>query len=178
MAECITEGYKGILKSMIDAKTSHEVLSVVVAGIPLCPSGLVPVRVTEAVREAQREGIRRMATRWPSATYYDEAGRITPWDSPSALYEKVIGGSPSKQVVCEVERGEEKCSPASMVQSFQIHGFLVRGNGEPPPAFKEDMTMRQKVELHEQWKQSLLQRDKKFIVYHPKAPQIAELTEK
>jgi hypothetical protein len=176
MATCITQDLKTMLLSMIDKQMKHATMHEVVDGMfPTCES--LGVKTGGAAAEAQREGAKTMSPRWPSAIYYDAKGSLHNFDSPSALYEEEIGGSPSKQVVCEVPKpGEEpKCNPASMVQSFQIHGYIVRGNGEPPPPFKAGMTMSQKVALHNEWKDHLKAEGKHFVVYHPKAPQLKEL---
>jgi hypothetical protein len=176
MASCITQDLKTMLLSMIDKKMAHPTMHEVVDGLfPTCES--LGIRTGQAATEAHKEAARSMAPRWPAAIYYDAQGKTSNWDSPSALFESEIGGSPSKQVVCEVPApGQEpKCSPASMVQSFQIHGFIVRGNGEPPPSFKEGMSMAAKVALHNDWKERLKTEGKHFVVYHPKAPQLKEL---
>lgn len=178
MASCITQDLKTMLLSMVDKKMAHATMREVVDGLfPTCES--LGISAGGAAKAAAKESARSISPRWPSAIYFDESGKESTWDSPSALFEAKIGGSPSKQVVCEVPKeGEEpKCNPASMVQSFQLHGFIVRGNGEPPPAFKAGMNMAQKVSLHNEWKEHLKADNKHFVVYHPKAPQLKELGE-
>ena len=173
MAGCITSEYKTILTDWIHRGFEKAMLEALVESIPLCPSGQPVGVVTEAAEKSKRT----MASLWPSAIFYDKEGKAQEYGSPSALYEKLIGGSPSRQVVCEIEGGTEKCSPATMVQSFTLHGYVVRGNGEPPPPFTANMSMADKVSAHNTWKEHLKSEGKHFLVYDPLAPQLNKISE-
>jgi hypothetical protein len=193
MASCITQDLRDVLFKMIDAKRDHSFMRMMVADyFPVCEekAGGLAESIKEfeegsgktVVKEAKAASSRATgegSKLWPTAIYFNESGEAKPYNSPSDLFKSLFPGvSPGKQIVCAVPEyaGQEpKCSPASMVQTFTLNGFIVRGNGEPPPAFTAAMTTAEKVAAHGAWKDKLKRESKHFVVYHPKAPQIKEL---
>lgn len=179
MVDCISKNYKNSIINMLNRNLAKEVIAAVITDVMPACEDVIPDVVSTAVaaaRATQKEASTRKAVMdWPAATYYDEKGKKTPWNSPSALFKALFGVSPSTNVECAIVEGETKCSPASMVQSFQARGMIVRGNGEPPPVITQDMGRSERTASHETWKQHLRNTNMSFIVYHPKSPQAKKM---
>lgn len=173
MAGCITEDYRDILIGLLDMETEKAIIAAVVGTIPICPGERISGK-SVAFGKLKAPGVlRTVPSRWPSAIYFNEAGEQEPWDSPSGLY-KHLTGNPVSGQVCNDEG--TSCRALSLVDNFTISGFIVRGNGEPPPP---SIGSKSEVEKrHQAWKSHLLETDKKFLVFHPKAPGIQEGAEK
>jgi len=166
---CITEDNKNIILNLIEvAETPQEkvLFKKIVDKIPIC-------EFATATKAPGTAASRKMAPRWPPAVYYNEKGEAEPWDSPSQLYEHLTGRKVSGQL-CNEEG--TACRALSLVDNFIISGFIVRGNGEPPPP---SIGTRSEVErAHQAWKEHLNATGKKFLVFHPKAPLVKEMQEK
>ncbi len=172
---CITDNWREVLtKSLEDENIPRERIDTLVGFIPRCED-----RPALTPTAAKATGERKWATRWPGAVYIDEKGEQTAHESPSALYTELTGDKVSGQV-CDITtvlgKKVEACRALSLVDNFTIHGYVVRGNGEPPPASTGSKTAVH--DAHEAWKQKLLRENKFFIVMHPKTPTLQEAQKK
>jgi hypothetical protein len=192
MGNCISQDLKNILFNMFDRKRDYTFMRDTVNDFfPICDEKAAAGGLAESIKEfeaaAGKKVVKEASSRalgegsklWPGAIYFNERGEAKDYASPSALYQVLFPGvSPGKQIVCAVPEYEGQtptCSPATMVQTFTLNGFIVRGNGEPPPTFTAKMTTAEKVASHGAWKDKLKRESKHFVVYHPKAPQLKEL---
>ena len=171
---CITDNWRTILsKSLEDENIPRDKIEQVIGFIPRCEDRPAP-----AAKEAPGAA-RRMASRWPGAVYIDEKGEQQEYDSPSQLYTVLTGDKVSGQI-CDITtvagKHIESCRAMSLVDNFTIHGYVVRGDGDPPPPSSGAKTAVH--EAHEAWKQKLLDENKKFIVMHPKTPTLQEAQKK
>jgi hypothetical protein len=175
MESCITRDLKDGLLRLINKQKPYEVLEMFVE--ELCP--VCTESGKSAVAKAQKEGEeeeKRTQYRWGKAIYIDKKGKKSEYASPSALFKTLFPDeSPSKTTECEVIAGETKCTPKTMVMTFQGRGFIVRGNGEPPPVLTTDMSGRKRIEIHNEWGNTLKNSGRYFTVYHPEAPQLKKM---
>lgn len=176
---CITEDFKQIITGMFEqAEMPRETIAAVFKTIPVCPTptGPAPAGGGASTRSFQPKA---MAKRWPSAYYIDEKGEKHEADSPSKLFTELTGDRVSGQI-CDITtvtgKPVEKCRALSLVDNFTIHGYVVRGNGEPPPPSTGSKAEVEKA--HDEWKRKLNEEGKHFIVMHPKAPQLQEAQKK
>jgi hypothetical protein len=177
---------------MIDLKRDHSFMRMMVNDFfPVCEekAGGLAESIREFEEGSGKELVKAAAkTRspesaslniWPTVIYFNERGEAKDFNSPTALYKTLWPGvSTGKKIVCQIPEYEgqpPECAPATMVQDFTLNGFIVRGNGEPPPAFTSKMSRDEKVALHNAWKDKLKRESKHFVVYHPNAPQLKEL---
>ena len=154
MAGCITSDYKSILVSLIEADITKEILKTILVAIPDCetqrPGARIPWGSTE--HAALSRAAKKPIEYWPSAEYHDELGNVSEWPSASALFKDLMGQDPSGSV-CMIEADEatgqikETCRSLSLVDSFNVAGFVVRGNGEPPPV-TVGMSQREVTKAH------------------------------
>ncbi len=158
---CITEDYKNVLHNLIANKIAYESIGAIVDTIPLCER--------EKVTAPGRVSPRPIPARWPSVVYHNEKGEATEFDSPSALHKKLFDEPVSGQVCSE---DGTSCRALSLVDNFKIRGFIVRGDGEEAPVPAGDMTRKAIEHMYDDWKSKLLNENKKFIVFHPGAPEI------
>jgi len=176
MAGCITEDYRDMLQNAIAADMAKEILGGILRSIPICESAKGAARglsgLAAAVEDAKK---RSFQPGWGIAKYIDEKGAEHEYGSPSAAFEDLFHVSPSTQIECEVVAGETKCSPKTMVMSFQSRGMIIRGNGDPPPVITHAMSERDRVTLHQNWNSALKASGKHFTIYHPKSPQAREM---
>ena len=73
MESCITNDFKTILSNFIAQNMTHEMLGKFVEALPVCAAAKGAVPFLEQ---------RKMAGRWPSATYFNEKGEQEAYDSP------------------------------------------------------------------------------------------------
>jgi hypothetical protein len=174
MAGCITADLKTVLLGLIEKKKPHELMAMFVEEfMPTCES--LGLKVGGAAREAAEHAKRAQQPGWGPTVYYDEKGAKHDYTSPSNAFEELFHVSPSTQIECEVVAGETKCTPKTMVMSFQSRGMIVRGDGEPPPVITHGMTERERVSLHQAWNAKLKSEGKHFTIYHPKSPQAKKI---
>ncbi len=170
---CITDNWRKVLsKSLEDENIPREKIEQVIGFIPRCED-------RPAAKEPSAGPARKMAARWPGAVYIDEKGEQEEFDSPSQLYTSLTGDKVSGQI-CDITtvggKHIESCRAMSLVDNFTIHGYVVRGDGDPPPPSTGSKTAVH--EAHEAWKQKLLDENKKFIVMHPMTPTLQEAQKK
>ncbi len=169
---CITDNWRTTLgKALENENFPRDKINTVISIIPRCEDRPAAVKETGTVR--------KWASRWPAAIYIDEKGEQETFDSPSQLYTRLTGDKVSGQIcdITTVAGGHVKsCRALSLVDNFTIHGYIVRGNGAPPPPSTGSKT--EIHDAHEAWKQKLLDEGKSFIVMHPKTPTLQEAQKK
>ncbi len=193
MAECISKFYKDKIDAWIDITLSMTVLDGLVSKWPTCPGNpciaasykeeIAAVAATPNIQASALKPLvnlweicgttRKKAAEWPSAVYIDASGKAESWDSPSALYKHLTGKKVSGTVdSCDIKG----CTAGTLVDNFTMAGFLVKGDGEDPPARPKSetgklsgATKNSYVQSHQIWKQQLKDRNMKFVVIDPKA---------
>jgi hypothetical protein len=168
MASCISQDLKTVFMAMLNKKIAPETILQVVEAFPTCESVGVG---SPAAKEAVAESKRHMAQRWPAAIYVDKKGKTTEHSSASALYEELTGKKPSGSI-CDEEGN--KCTAATLIDSFRFHGYIVQGNGEDAPATDPDKPALN-LRLHSEWKEHLNATGKKIVIIHPKSPTIKQI---
>lgn len=121
---CITDDYRAILKGLVEKDVAKPIIVAILDTIPECPSA-----TAESVAEAHEK--RKSPSPWGlKATYVDENGKQTIFDSPSDLLKHLE--LPLSGIQCDAEG--KKCKANSVVDIFRIHGYTVLGDGEPKKA--------------------------------------------
>lgn len=125
MAECITEGYKNILKGLIQTEIERQSFLAIVDSIPICAKeALADAGIPGAAAAAKR----KMAEPWGiEPIYVDSEGKSEKFSSLSALIKDL--GLPMSGTVCDAEG--TKCRATSAVDILRISGYTVSGDGEP-----------------------------------------------
>ncbi len=117
MADCITQGYKDILKALIEGKVDLNALSAIVNIFQPC-SEIKTVVPHDVTTEAKR----RMAEPWGVETVLvEESGKETTFTSPSAAMKFL--GLPLSGTQCDAEG--KACLALSLAEIFSIHGYNV-----------------------------------------------------
>lgn len=167
MADCISSNFKMMILRQLSQKKDPGLMAMFIEEfMPTCEDmgqtgGAATATAVAAVKEAKK----RMATLWPAAVYIDENGvRHDEGMSASALYEKLTGKKPSGSI-CNDEGN--KCTPASLIDSYRFWGYHVQGNGEPAPITDPEKSVAQTVKETEVWKEHLKNSGMKFVVIHP-----------
>lgn len=165
MADCISKSFKDMILNQLAAKKPYELLSMFVQEfMPVCEE-VGPVTPTKAAIVTAEKAKKSMASPWPRAVFIDATGnRHDEGLSASALYEQLTGKKPSGSI-CNEEGN--KCTPATLIDSFRFFGYHVQGNGEPAPTTDPDDSITQTVRKVETWKEHLKNSGKKFVVVHP-----------
>lgn len=167
---CITDQWRGILANMIQSDAEKPIILGVLNHIPRCEDSM-PMAKTG--KPAGEEVKRKQATLWPSPAFYiNEKGEKIEYSSPSAMWKDLTGQGVSAQVCVMKESGEVKCHANSLIDNFAQKGYVIRGNGEPAPVSKDELTDSQNLAESERWKQHLIETGKKFTVFHPNAPEL------
>lgn len=165
MEPCITSNLKDMLLRMCKSKRPHEKMEAIIEDpdiFPLCEPSMFKGGGSSAAAEATKK--REIAERWPGAIYVKPDGTHEEWDSASKLYTHLTGKKVSGSVCDESGRS---CRAATILDNFRFHGYLIQGNGEDPPKSDPEKPFAAKAATDE-WKQHLLDENKKLYVIDPK----------
>ena len=119
---CLEPNIKELIAGFV--KTEPDAVAQLINFMPNCANA--PAK--EAVEKAKRAmPVQWSATEgWQGVSYINEKGKEEKFDSPSALCKKLDISTSGIQ--CDPEG--KTCRSASQVESMQIHGYQVYGNGE------------------------------------------------
>ena len=176
--DCISKGFADALITLINMNVSSTSLADVISSMPRCPTTF-PGGGKSLPFLAQ--GKRAGAVQWPLATYVDEQGRIHEATSPTALHRELLGQEVSGQI-CLIEENletgqkREDCKVVSVIDALAHGGFVIRGDGEPPPVKGVNQSYPEFDRSQRAWKDKLLREGKSIIVYHPNAPELRKAT--
>ncbi len=150
---CFEPAIKDLLTNF--AKSNPDAAVAVINFIPNCAD--VPAAAKEAAEKAKRGApVQWSATEgWQGVTYINEKGKEEKFDSPSALCKKLDISTSGIQ--CDPEG--KMCRSTSQVESIQIHGFTVYGNGEgqtPAKGITKHITV-----IHPKWVAKMNKESKK-----------------
>lgn len=124
MAECITTGYRQIIKGLINTEVEKQAFIAILDSIPECPTTAPAAGGIPGEETAKR----RMAEPWGlEPVYVDSEGKQEKFSSPSALVKFL--GLPMSGTVCDSEG--KKCRATSAIDILRISGYTVSGDGEP-----------------------------------------------
>lgn len=121
---CLEPNIKELISGFV--KTEPDAVVQLIDLMPNCAN------VTQAVKEAAEKAKRAMPVQWSATegwqgvSYINEKGKEEKFDSPSALCKRLDISTSGIQ--CDPEG--KTCRSASQVESIQIHGYTIYGNGE------------------------------------------------
>ena len=117
--DCIGQGYKDLLATLINRDVAKNILVEVLNGMPICE----PMPQTlSVVGQAQVEATRKKSPEWGLAVdYTNDKGETVKYGSPSAVI-KALGLKMSEtQTICD----GIKCKALDVVDIFRLQGYVV-----------------------------------------------------
>lgn len=170
---CISADFKTMILGMLDKQMEPTVIHQVVDNLmPTCESLGIGVTKADVAKT------RTSPEQWPEATLYEKGGG-TKTGTISGLFKETFGIPVTQDVVCAIRSGEEKpeCRAISSVENWRDRGYIVKGNGEVAPIPSGDLSAPAQTRILKDWKDKLLQENKKLHIYHPDSPLVKAATE-